>query len=123
MGIRILMKNTFLVLKTVNPSAFSLNVGALGVLETTRKELRKKDSNNFVAVVVCLFVFVFVFAGRRLRFRVIPKSTLNTKSLPITGLVLGLGSSSLDRNPRCREYLLSNISSMRSSVSSPDETP
>lgn len=123
MGIRILMRNTFLVLKIVNPSEFSLNMGAQGRIRNHKKRVAQKDHDNFVAVVVCLFVCVFVFCGWRLRFRVIPKSTLNTKFLPITGLVLVLGSSSLDRNPRCREYLLSNISSMRSGVSSRDETP
>ena len=67
MGIRILMKNTFLVLKTVNPSEFSLNVGALGVLETTRKELRKRTLTIlWLLLFVCLFLFLlggdFVFA-------------------------------------------------------------
>ena len=103
MGIRILMKNTFLVLKTVNPSEFSLNLGTQGRIRNHKKRVAQKDHGNFVAVVVCLFAFLFLWVE--------------------TGLVLVLGSSSLDRNPRCREYLLSNISSMRSGVSSRDETP
>ena len=83
----------FSCLATVNARESSHNEGALGRIRNHKKRVAQKDHKNFVAV-VCL---CFVFAGRRLRFRVIPKSTLNTKSLPITSLVLLLGSSSLDR--------------------------
>ena len=60
MGIRILMKNTFLVLKTVNPSEFSLNLGAQGRIRNHKKRVAQKDHDNFVAVVVCLFAFLFL---------------------------------------------------------------
>lgn len=62
MGIRILMKNTFLVLKTVNPSEFSLNMRALpqGHIRNHKKRVAQKDHDNFVAVVVCLFAFLFL---------------------------------------------------------------
>lgn len=63
MGIRILMKNTFLVLKTVNPSEFSLNMGVRGRIRNHKKRIAQKNHNNFVAVVVYLFVCVFVFVG------------------------------------------------------------
>ena len=61
MGIRILMKNTFLVLKTVNPSEFSLNLGAQGRIRNHKKRVVQKDHDNFVAVVVCLFAFLFLW--------------------------------------------------------------
>ena len=61
MGIRILMKNTFLVLKTVNPSEFSLNLGAQGRIRNHKKRVAQKDHDNFVAVVVCLFAFLFLW--------------------------------------------------------------
>lgn len=59
---RILMKNTFLVLKTVNPSEFSLNMRALpqGRIRNHKKRVAQKDHDNFVAVVVCLFAFLFL---------------------------------------------------------------
>lgn len=60
MGIRILMKNTFLVLKTVNPSEFSLNLGAQGRIRNHKKRVAQKDHDNFVAVVVCLFLFLWM---------------------------------------------------------------
>lgn len=60
MGIRILMKNTFLVLKTVNPSEFSLNIGAQGRIRNHKKRVAQKDHDNFVAV-VCLFAFLFLW--------------------------------------------------------------
>ena len=61
MGIRILMKNTFLVLKTINPSEFSLNMGAQGRIRNHKKRVAQKDHDNFVAVVVCLFAFLFLW--------------------------------------------------------------
>lgn len=61
MGIRILMKNTFVVLKTVNPSEFSLNLGAQGRIRNHKKRVAQKDHDNFVAVVVCLFAFLFLW--------------------------------------------------------------
>ena len=61
MGIRILMKNTFLVLKTINPSEFSLNMGAQGRIRNHKKRVAQKDHDNLVAVVVCLFAFLFLW--------------------------------------------------------------
>ena len=56
-----MMKNTFLVLKTVNPSEFSLNLGVQGRIRNHKKRVAQKDHDNFVAVVVCLFAFLFLW--------------------------------------------------------------